>query len=103
MGSTAGTAPPEPRVRPERAPCDGGKSLDMAEGEKKVLEQHSGALAQLASRMSLALHHRGGSSDPFSKVKDLITDMISRLEAEAEADATKKAYYDKEMQKGLPG
>merc|ERR1711972_696002 len=38
-----------------------------------------------------------GSGSPFDKVKGLITDMISKLEAAAEADATKKAYCDKEM------
>merc|ERR1719254_441977 len=60
-------------------------------------KHQSGVLAQLASRMSAAFHARGGSRDPFAKVKGLITDMISKLESEAEADATKKAYCDKEL------
>merc|ERR1719199_99942 len=58
----------------------------------------SPALAQLASRMSSAMRlgHAAGE-DPFAKVKGLITDMISTLEAEAEEDAQQKAYCDKEM------
>merc|ERR1719188_1314092 len=35
--------------------------------------------------------------DPFGKVKDLIAAMIEKLEAEADADATHKAYCDKEI------
>merc|ERR1719323_2043667 len=57
--------------------------------------QHSTTLAQLASRMASVM--RAGGSDPFQKVKGLITDMIAKLEAEAGADATKKAYCDKEL------
>merc|ERR1719498_1943712 len=53
----------------------------------------SQVLAQLATRMQSASH----SSDPFGKVKGLIKDMIEKLLDEAEADATKKAYCDKEM------
>lgn len=59
--------------------------------------QKSPALAQLASRMNSALRLGGGSKGPFDKVKGLITDMISTLEAEAEEEATHKAYCDKEM------
>merc|ERR1719436_152730 len=37
------------------------------------------------------------AEDPFAKVKALIADMIEKLESEAEADATHKAYCDKEL------
>merc|ERR1712151_1315875 len=53
----------------------------------------STALAQLASRLALAMHSR----DPFGKIKGLIADMIDKLESEASADATHKAYCDKEL------
>mmetsp|Transcript_38085 Transcript_38085/g.59251 ORF Transcript_38085/g.59251 Transcript_38085/m.59251 type:complete len:675 (+) Transcript_38085:54-2078(+) len=57
----------------------------------------SSALAQLASRMSSAMRLSSASGDdPFAKVKGLITDMIATLEEEAEADASHKAYCDKE-------
>jgi predicted RNase H-like nuclease (RuvC/YqgF family) len=57
----------------------------------------SPALAQLASRMSSAMRlGAAAGEDPFSKVKQLITDMISTLEADAESDASHKAYCDKE-------
>merc|ERR1719463_382209 len=60
--------------------------------------QQSTALAQLASRMASELRFgTGNQADIFGKVKGLIRDMIEKLEAEAEADATKKAYCDKEL------
>merc|ERR1719243_336006 len=61
-------------------------------------KQKSTALAQLASHMVSAMRgsHRAGE-DPFAKVKVLISDMIEKLLAEAEADATEKAFCDKEM------
>jgi len=39
----------------------------------------------------------GSKADIFGKIKGLITDMIEKLETEAEADATQKAYCDKEL------
>ena len=53
---------------------------------------HSGALVQLASQMTLAMQ----SSDTFEMEKGLIPDMIAKLESEAGADATKKAFCVKE-------
>merc|ERR1719224_290657 len=40
---------------------------------------------------------RSGTSDPFAKVKGLISDMIEKLLKEAEEDATEKAFCDKNM------
>merc|ERR1719414_2362579 len=40
---------------------------------------------------------RSSAGDPFAKVKGLIQDMIETLEKEAEADATEKAFCDKEL------
>uniref|UniRef100_A0A7S2DL99 Uncharacterized protein n=1 Tax=Alexandrium andersonii TaxID=327968 RepID=A0A7S2DL99_9DINO len=57
-------------------------------------QQHSAALAQLASRAAAALR---SSDDPFGKVKGLISDMIAKLEDEAAAEASHKAYCDKEL------
>merc|ERR1719217_1627695 len=55
-------------------------------------------LAQLASRMSSAMKmSTAAGEDPFAKVKGLIEDMIATLEADAESDASHKAYCDKEM------
>merc|ERR1719324_784741 len=61
-------------------------------------KSNSASLAQLASRMSSAMKlGAAAGEDPFAKVKSLITDMIATLEDEAEADASHKAYCDKEM------
>merc|ERR1719389_1288988 len=58
----------------------------------------SPALAQLASRINSAMKLGAASGeDVFAKIKGLITDMISTLEEEAEANASQKAYCDKEL------
>jgi len=56
-------------------------------------KQHSTAMVQLASQMEAAMH----ASDGFKKIKGLIRDMIAKLESEAEADATKKAWCDRQL------
>jgi len=61
-------------------------------------QQHSAGLAQLASRIA-AVAKYGAADDVFAKIKGLITDMIAKLEKEAEEDATEKAYCDEEMGK----
>merc|ERR1719352_1632119 len=53
--------------------------------KKLAREHHSAALAQLASRISVVVKYGGKhGDDPFAKVKSLISDMIVKLEAEAE-------------------
>merc|ERR1719440_2407205 len=60
-------------------------------------KQQSTGLAQLASQLSSVLSFGSRSGENvFAKVKGLIKDMIEKLEGEAEADASKKAYCDKE-------
>jgi predicted RNase H-like nuclease (RuvC/YqgF family) len=58
-------------------------------------KQNSKSLALLASRISSTI--RFSTSDPFAKIKGLISDMIERLTSEGEADASHKAYCDKEI------
>merc|ERR1719444_187515 len=76
---------------------------DLANAEvvtmvKKLAQtHHSAALAQLASRISAVM--RLGGDDPFAKVKGLISEMISKLEAEADAEATEKAWCDEQIAK----
>jgi uncharacterized protein YlxW (UPF0749 family) len=61
-------------------------------------KQHAPALAQLANRMATTMRMSGMSKeDIFSKVKDLIREMIVSLEAEADADAKHHAYCVKEL------
>merc|ERR1712039_891527 len=67
-------------------------------GWRLAQKQSSPALAQLASRISTAMKSSAKSGqDPFAKIKGLISDMIARLESEADADASQKAWCDKEL------
>jgi len=68
--------------------------------KKLAKDSHSAALAQLASRIGVVVKYgaRDGG-DVFAKVKGLISDMISKLQKEAEAEATEKAYCDEQMAK----
>jgi len=58
-------------------------------------KENSRALTQLASRLEMTV--RTNTADPFAKVKGLISDMIASLEEAADADATEKAFCDKEL------
>jgi len=56
-------------------------------------------LAQLASRMASAAQFGAGTKDdPFGKVKGLITDMIERLESEAQEDGATRLTVTKSFQ-----
>lgn len=63
-------------------------------------KSHSSALAQLASRVDAVVKYgTSDGEDVFAKIKGMISDMIAKLEKEAEDDATEKAYCDEEMAK----
>jgi len=64
-----------------------------------AVKQHSAALSQLASRVQAVVSYGSGTEDVFSKIKGMISDMIAKLEKEAEDDAAEKAYCDEEMAK----
>jgi len=72
----------------------------IEEVRRLAKQEHSSALAQLASRIA-AIAHYGASNgeDPFAKIKGLIQDMIAKLEREAGSEATEKAYCDEQIAK----
>merc|ERR1719502_791635 len=68
--------------------------------KKLAKDHHSAALAQLASRIGVVVKYGAkDGADPFGKIKGLISDMIAKLEKEAEAEATEKAYCDEQTAK----
>merc|ERR1719359_2826912 len=77
------------------------KNFEVVNMVKRLAkQQHSTALAQLASRINAAIRYGASSGeDPFAKVKGLIVEMIDKLMKEAEAEASFKAYCDEEMAK----
>merc|ERR1719353_2562602 len=89
-------------LQTDRMHVNSGADLAKFEAVRFVRDlarkSNSPTLAQLASRMSSAMKmSTAAGEDPFAKVKGLIEDMIATLEADAESDASHKAYCDKEM------
>ena len=63
-------------------------------------QEHSAALAQLGSRISAIMKFGAGADDdPFVKVKDLVMELISMLQAKALSEANQKSYCDEETSK----
>jgi len=80
--------------------ADLAKSEVLALIKKLAKQHHSAVLAQLASRIAATTRYASANGeDPFAKVKGLIQDMISKLQAEAGAEATEKAFCDEETSK----
>merc|ERR1711920_128441 len=81
-----------------RADLAGAEVVSMV--KKLAQTHHSAALAQLASRIGAVMRlGTSGGDDPFAKVKVLISEMISKLEAEADAEAEEKAWCDEQIAK----
>ena len=81
-------------------------STDLKGFELEILvrrfaeQEHSTALARLESCISATMKFGAGADgDPFLKVKDLITDLISREQAEASSETNQKSYCDEETLK----
>jgi hypothetical protein len=63
-------------------------------------KHHSRSLDKLASQIQVLMQYGAKfGDDPFAKVKGLITDLITRLEKEAAAEAGEKAFCDEQMAK----
>merc|ERR1712073_121352 len=106
MGTTSGAVEQTYSLLQMTAQTRLRTEADLAQAEVVTLvkrlahQHHSAALAQLASRVAAEFRYGASSGDdPFVKVKGLIEDMIAKLQAEAEAEATEKAYCDEQLAK----
>merc|ERR1711920_187176 len=81
-----------------RADLAGREVIELVRSLAK--KEHSSALNQRASRIAaVARFGMSSRADVFAKVKGLIQDMIAKLESEAGAEATEKAYCDEQIAK----
>jgi hypothetical protein len=62
-------------------------------------KEKSPSLTQLANRIAAAFRFSksAGGEDPFAKVKAMISEMLTKLEADAKTEANHKEYCDKEL------
>jgi len=69
--------------------------------QELATDEHSAALAQLSSRVSATLKHlnkKGAhGADPFKKIKNLISNMITKLEKQQAEESRQKKFCDQEM------
>jgi len=62
------------------------------------LKYHSSSLISLANHIEKTMRYSDRTgADPFGKVKSMVEGMINKLQKEAESEAKKKDYCDKEM------
>lgn len=71
-------------------------STDDFVAKQKLIDMLRGKADKLGSKV-LAQVAAAASEDPFGKVRQLISDLITRLTEETHADMDKKMYCDKEM------
>lgn len=95
--SSTATARSAARLR-SRVQLQGGEVVKLV--EKVAAEQRSTSLEKLASKIkALVRFGAANGEDPFVKIKQLVQDMIRKLEKEANEEATEKVYCDSEMGK----
>jgi hypothetical protein len=79
-------------------PANNQKAADML--TRLAYRQHSATLTQLVSKMEAVI--RLGDltgQDVFTKIKGMLTDMLSRLERESQNDISEKAFCDEQLTK----
>jgi chromosome segregation ATPase len=83
-----------------RTKADLANNEVLAMVKRLAKTQHSPTLAQLASRIEAVIEYGSSAGeDPFTKVKGLISQLITKLESEAAGDASEKAWCDEQLSK----
>jgi hypothetical protein len=81
-----------------KAKSQGQGAQALHDVRRIALTYHNSALIELANHIEKVVRSSAlTGGDPFGKVKAMVTSMIHKLEKEAESEASKKAYCDKEM------